>query len=173
MDNLPQQTGSTIPTVQPQSPVKTKAKGWWEKTTGQPLRLRDKIVLIVLGVVFLFAFYVTLDANKFRAQVRVVAGTDKVGINPTAESLDFGDLARGMSALRRVAVQNSTFMPMYVFVWKTGSMSGLLKLNESSFTLQPYASSKIEFTTYMPASAEINKIYDGRVYVFKVPTFWL
>ena len=53
------------------------------------LRLIDKIVLAILLIVFLFAFYVTLDANKYRALVQVVEGEGRVGVNPTAEALDF------------------------------------------------------------------------------------
>ncbi len=148
---------------------------WWQKTTGQPLRAKDKAVLIIIGVLFLFTFYVSLDANKYRALVKVVEGEGKVGVNPTDQALDFGDLARGTSAVRRVSLENGTFMPVYVLVWKTGSISGLMDIEEgkSAFRLAPKESTKIEFLTYVPASAEVNKDYTGRVYVFKIPTFGL
>jgi len=89
------------------------------------------------------------------------------------QALDFGDLARGTSAVRRVDLQNGTFMPMYVFMIKTGSISSLIKIDKNNFRLNPHEQTKIEYTVYMPASAEVDSTYDGRVYLFKVPTFGL
>ncbi|MBI2097794.1 MAG: hypothetical protein HYT46_02605 [Candidatus Vogelbacteria bacterium] len=133
------------------------------------LRLIDKIVLAVLLLVFLFAFYVTLDANKYRALVRVVAGEGKVGVNPTDQALDFGDLSRGTSAVRRVAIENGLPLSLYVFAVRTGSIRTLVKLDKNYFRIPPRSSDKIEFSVYMPASAEIDRVYDGRVYLFKIP----
>lgn len=133
------------------------------------LRLIDKIILAVLLLVFLFAFYVTLDANKYRALVRVVAGEGRIGVNPTDEALDFGDLSRGASAVRRVAIENGLPLSLYVFAVRTGSIRTLIKLDKNYFKLPPRSSDKIEFSVYMPASAEIDRVYDGRVYLFKIP----
>ena len=159
----------------PVAPIEPKKRfsfgAWWDKTTGEPLKLKDKIILIVVGVVFLFVFYVTLDANKYPALVRVIAGEGAVGVNPTDLALDFGDLARGTSAVRRVDIQNGTFTPMYVLVWEVGGISSLMEVDKTAFRLAPKSGTKIEFSTYMPASAEIDKIYKGRVYIFKIPTF--
>ena len=142
---------------------------WWEKKTGEKLKRSEKIIGIVLLIIFLFVFYVTLDANKISSQVRAIEGEGKVGINPTTESLDFGDLSRGTEQVRTVTVNNSFIMPFYVAVIKTGSISDLVKLNRNNFILRPGEEEKLEFTTYMPASAEINKVYSGRVYIFKIP----
>ncbi len=135
------------------------------------MTLINKIILAVLLLVFLFAFYVTLDANKYKALVRVVAGSDKVGVNPTDQALDFGDLSRGTSAVRRVAIENGTSLPLYIFAVRTGDIRTLIKLDKNYFRLAPRSSDKIEFSLYMPASAEIDREYSGRIYLFKVP--WL
>ena len=166
-----QQAGSGQAQGKPK--MKFNFGAWWNKSTGQPLRTRDKVVLIVFGLVFLFVFYITLDANKYPALVRVVEGEGKVGVNPTDLALDFGDLARGTSAVRRVDIQNGTFMPMYVLVWKVGSISSLIEVDKASFRLGPNSGTKIEFLSYMPASAEVERIYKGRVFIFKIPTFGL
>ena len=142
-------------------------------TGGGPIRTRDKILVGIIIVLFLFVFYVTLDANKYRAEVRVIEGEGKVGVNPTTERLDFGDLSRGTTAVRRVTLENGTFMPMYVMVWKLGNLSELMDIDRESFRLAPGKTQEVNFTTYMPASAEIGKQYTGRVYIFKIPTFWL
>ncbi len=110
-----------------------------------------------------------LDANKYRAHVLVVAGEGRVGINPTTESLDFGDLSRGTSAIRRVNIENNTPIPMWIAVVRTGGIGELMDLNRNYFTMPGLTRDRIEFTVYMPASAEIGKTYSGRVYIFRIP----
>lgn len=136
------------------------------------LRLGDKIILGVLIAVFLFAFYISLDANKYRALVHVVEGEGKVGVNPTDEALDFGDLSRGTSAVRRVAINNGTRLPFYVIAIKTGNIRSLMDLDQNYFRVAPKTEEKIEFITYIPASAEVGSDYTGRVYLFKIPIFF-
>lgn len=164
--------------IQQQESLSTQSLGgrvstWWEKQTGRPLNRKDKIIGGIFLIIFLFVFYVTLDANKYQATVRVIEGQGAVGINPTTERLDFGDLSRGTSAVRRVALQNSTFMPMYVVVIKFGALADLMDVDKNYFTLKPETEERIEFSVYMPASAEKDKTYNGRVYLFKIPTFGL
>ncbi len=145
----------------------------WERMGGRPLKPAEKVVAIILIVIFAFVFYLVIDANKYRAFVQVVAGEGVAGINPTTEALDFGDLARGVTALRRVDIKNGTPMPMYIVMFKTGSIAELMDLSKNNFKLAPREETKIEFSTYIPASAEIDKIYRGRVSLFKIPTFGL
>lgn len=139
------------------------------KDGDQPLRTRDKVIAGILVLVFLCIFYVTLDANKYRAQVHVIEGEGKVGINPTTESLDFGDLSKGTSAVRTVTIKNGTPIPMFIAVFKVGSIADLIDLNKNYFSLSPHSEAKIEFTVFMPASGEVGKTYTGRVFLFKVP----
>src|SRR3989338_7519555 len=143
---------------------------WVEKTAGRPLKTKDKVIGVILIVIFVFIFYVVLDANKYRAMVHVIEGQGRVGVNPTAEAIVFGDLSRGTSAVRRVDLKNGTIMPMYVMVFKMGSISDLVNINRNFFRLKPGESEKIELEIYVPASAEIGKDYGGRVFLFKIPT---
>lgn len=145
--------------------------GRWLDFSGEPLKLWHKIIIGFLAAVFAFAFYITLDANKYPAMVRVVEGEGKIGVNPTDKVLDFGDLSRGTSAVRRVELSNNTPLKMYVVVWKTGEISDLVEIDRNFFTLAPKETVKINFTAYMPASAQIDHIYKGRVYIFKIPRF--
>ena len=103
----------------------------------------------------------------------MVEGEGRVGVNPTTERLDFGDLSRGTSAVRTVTVKNGTVMPMYVVMVKTGNISDLVDIDTNYFKLTRGAEQKIEFQTYIPAWAAIDATYKGRVYLFKIPTFWL
>lgn len=141
----------------------------WEKMTGESLKTYEKIIGVILIIIFLFVFYIMLDANKFKATVHVVDGESVIGLNPTAEALDFGDLSRGTSAVRRVEVKNDIPFSTYVVMIKIGGISDLIDINKNFFRLKPREKIKIEYSVYMPASAEINKIYDGRVYLFKIP----
>ena len=146
---------------------------WWQEKTGEPLKTSEKILAAVFVFIFLFVFYVALDANKYVAQVRVVEGEGRVGVNPTTELLDFGDLSRGATVIRRVELQNGTFMPIFVVVVKTGSIADLIDIDENYFELKPGEETKIEFKNFIPASAEVGRVYNGRVYLFKIPTFGL
>lgn len=147
--------------------IASRLRSW--VTPSEPLRRKDKIILAVLALVFVFVFYVTLDANKYRATVRVIEGEGRVGVNPTDEQLDFGDLSPGTSAVRRVNVVNGTPMPVFIAIVKMGEIASLIDIDANYFTLPARADQKIEFSMYMPASGKIDYIYDGRVYLFKIP----
>lgn len=153
---------------------KNKSLGsWWQRKTGEPLKLWEKILAVALVVIFLFLFYVALDANKYRAEVRVIEGEGRVGVNPTTESLDFGDISRGGTVVRRVEVRNGTFTPVFVVAVKIGEAADLIDIDKNYFEVKPGSEARIEFTAFIPASAEIGKVYGGRVYLFKIPTFGL
>src|SRR3989304_7486380 len=113
--------------VEPQEgeakPKKKFFAGWWSD-----MKRWEKAVSIVCAILVLFLFYLTLDANKYQAGVRVVEGEGRVGVNPTTERLDFGDLSRGTSAVRTVTIKNGTIMPMYVVMVKTGKIADLVEI---------------------------------------------
>src|SRR3989344_5823788 len=162
----------TTPTGMPKTTAPTTAAAPKKKSPGwKEMKVWQKTVTIIVAVFFLFVFYVVLDANKYRATVRVIEGEGQVGVNPTDRALDFGDLSLGTSAVRRVDMNNGTFLPFYVIMIKTGRISELMKIDKNYFRLAPGENTKIEYTVYMPASAKIDDIYNGRVYLFKIPTF--
>lgn len=144
-------------------------KRWWQNQVKEKMTRGEKIAAWIMLILFLLVFYITLDANKYAAQVRVIEGEGKVGVNPTTEKLDFGDLSRGTSAVRTVTVKNGTFIPFYVGVIKVGAISDLMKQEQNNFVLRKGEERQMEFTVYMPASAVIDQMYTGRVFVFKIP----
>ena len=156
-----------------QQTANTKKKGGGMRDAWKQMNVIQKAVTIVLAMIVLFVFYVVLDANKYRATVRTIEGEGQVGVNPTDQALDFGDLSRGTSAVRRVNMENGTFMPMFVVMWKTGKISELMKIDKNYFKLGANETTKIEYSVYMPASAVTDTTYNGRVYLFKIPTFGL
>ena len=165
------------------SPMKWRMSGmnsWVEKQAGRPLKKSDKIIGVILLVIFLFVFYVVLDANKYAMQVLVIEGEGKVGVNPTQELLDFGDMSKGTTAIRTVTLNNGTFMPMQVLVWQIGGITDLVDITfkedgkpAGSFKLKPGVETKLDFVANMPASVQPGTKYTGRVFIFKIPTFGL
>jgi len=149
-----------------------KAKSGFRQSWRE-MSLLQKGVTIALTIIVLFLFYVVLDANKYRATVHVIEGQGAVGVNPTDQALDFGDLSLGTTAVRKVTIENGTAMPMYIAMFKIGKISELMKIDNNFFKLPPRDTAEIEYTVFMPASAVVDSTYNGRVYLFKVPTFGL
>ena len=157
--NINSQENATAPGSEPSLNWRQRLnpKRWWQSQGKQKLTLGEKIAVWIMLILFLLVFYITLDANKYAAQVRTIEGEGKVGVNPTTERLDFGDLSRGTSAVRTVTVKNDTFMPFFVSVIKLGAISDLIKQEKNNFILRRGDEAKMEMTVYMPASAEIDQ----------------
>ncbi len=130
-----------------------------------------KIILwVVVLVVVLFAVVQYINASKYEALVQVIK-EDKIGVNPTGERLDFGDLPRDKSATRNVTLSSKGSTGTYIMVWKFGDISDLVKVSKNYFTLKPGTTEKLEFSVYIPNSAEY-KYYKGRVIIFQIPKVW-
>jgi hypothetical protein len=129
---------------------------------------------IIWGIVIFILFVVLVQigvADKYSAQVLVIEGEKKVGVNPTTENLDFGDLSADTTATRFVTL-NASGINTYILVWKFGSIAELIKLNKNNFTISKGQTEKLEFSLYMPPSAPIGNKYTGKVWIFKLPKFW-
>lgn len=125
-------------------------------------------VVVVLVGIFLAIQYI--NAAKYQVLVQVIA-EDKIGVNPTGDALDFGDLPRNKSAIRTVTLESNGDTGSYIMVWKFGSISDLVKVDKNYFTLRPHTTEKLEFSVYIPNSAEF-KYYRGRVVIFQIPKVW-
>lgn len=129
---------------------------------------------IIWGIVVLILFVAAIQiavADKYSAQVIVIAGEKKVGVNPTTEKLDFGDLSADTTATRFITL-NADGMDTYILVWKFGGIAELIKLNKNNFIISQGQTEKLEFSLYMPPSAPIDKKYSGYVWIFKLPKIW-
>ena len=130
-----------------------------------------KIVWGIVALIVMVAAVQVAVADKYEAQVLVIEGEGKVGVNPTAERLDFGDLSGDTSAVRYVTLQAGG-MDTYIAVWKFGSIAELIKLSENNFTMKKGDEKKLEFSVYMPLSAPVGEKYTGHIWIFKVPKVW-
>lgn len=139
-----------------------KKKKW---TTGKILKAIALFVVLVfiwIGAVQYFA------ADKYSATVRVQEEGEGVGVNPTTEELDFGDIPKGDNLMRFVTIENGGEMDVYVKIIKTGSISDLIEISRNNFVLSSGDSAKIEFSLGMPISANKEE-YKGKIIIFKLP----
>ena len=158
MDN---DTNQEIKNIQEEKKEEIKQSRGWAK----------KIIWAIVALIVFVLIVQIAVADKYSAQVIVIEGEKKVGVNPTTEKLDFGDLSADTSATRYVTL-NAGGMNTYVYVLKFGSIAELVKLSENSFTMRKGDEKKLEFTLYMPPSAPVGEKYTGRVWIFKIPKMW-
>ena len=130
-----------------------------------------KIMWIIVAVLAFVIIVQVAVADKYSAQVLVIEGEKKGGVNPTDEKLDFGDLSADTSATRYVTL-SAGGVNAFVSVFKFGSISELVKLSENNFTMKKGDEKKLEFSLYMPLSAPIGEKYTGYVWIFKLPKVW-
>jgi len=125
------------------------------------------VVIVVLFVVVVQI----LVADKYSAQVLVIEGEKQVGVNPTTEKLDFGDLSADTSATRFVTLKAGG-MDTYIWVWEMGKIAELMQVSENNFVISEGEEKRLEFSLYMPPSAPVGDKYTGNVWIFKLPKFW-
>ena len=128
----------------------------------------NKVIYIIVGIIIFVVVVQIVAADKYTAQVQVVEEAAKIGVNPLAEKLDFGDLSREMSAVRYVSMENNGNFPIYVMIVKFGGISDLIKISRNNFVLESGQKERLEFEVFIPVSAE-NKYYTGWVWIFKLP----
>lgn len=127
-----------------------------------------KIIIIILIIIFVILAAQVINAQKYRMIVKVVDEENKVGVNPTTEKLDFGDLSRNNGMSRYVTLKSQGNTPAYIIIWKFGQISDLVKINKNRFVLEPGQEEKLSFTINIPPSAE-TKQYTGNIWIFRLP----
>ncbi len=127
------------------------------------------IILSLIGIIIAVQF---LNAAKYPALVQVI-DQNRIGVNPSGNSLDFGDLPRDKDAIRDVDLQNNSpyKIPTYVLVWKLGAIADFIKVDQNNFTVEPGHTAKLEFSIHIPNTAEY-KYYSGKVFIFQIPKIW-
>ncbi|MCK4520486.1 hypothetical protein KAT95_01290 [Candidatus Parcubacteria bacterium] len=127
-----------------------------------------KILLIIALVIVAVLAVQVINADKYKMVVNVVEGENIMGVNPTTEKLDFGDLSRNNGMERYVTLKSQGTVSTYIMVWKFGSISDLVKLDKNYFTLEPGQEKKLSFAIHIPPSAE-TKQYSGWAVIFRLP----
>ncbi len=127
-------------------------------------------IIIIIAIVWCGAVQY-MSAERYQAIVNVVEGDNKVGVNPTSERLDFGDLSRDTGSAKIVTLKNTGKMDKKIVVWKKGAIAELMTISQNNFVLKAGEEVKLEFTVRIPVSAPYQK-YDGKVVIFKWPKLW-
>ena len=136
------------------------------------MSLWKKIVWGIVVLIILVIAVQVLIADKYKATVLVIEGEKKVGVNPTSESLDFGDLSHDTATTRIITLKSSGSRDTYVYIMKFGGLSDLMKIDDNKIILKGGEERKVEFSVYMPVSAPIGKRMDAYVWIFKAPKIW-
>lgn len=127
--------------------------------------------IIILGIAAIVAIFVVvqfMNATKYDMTVNVVDGENVLGLNPTTERLDFGDLSRNNGVARQVSIENGGGIDIFVVAFKFGELAGLVKLDRNFFVLKSKEEAQISLEVFIPPSAE-TRTYDGRVWIFRLP----
>jgi len=127
-----------------------------------------KILLIVGIIVGLLIVVQFINAAKYKMAVNVVEGENIMGVNPTTEKLDFGDLSRNNGMTRYITLASGGGMSTYVIIWKRGNISDLVKVDRNFFTINSGEEVQLSFEINIPPSAPIKK-YSGSVWIFRLP----
>jgi len=142
-----------------------------DKKSEKPKKKISVIKIIGLVIVLVIIWFLAIQvmaAERYDMLVNVKEEEDVMGINPLDDSLDFGDLSRGLGATRYVSLQNDSGKDRYILVWKRGEIADMIKLNQTNFVLKTGEETKLEFTLKVPPSAEA-KQYKGKVMIFRWP----
>jgi len=142
-----------------------------EQINNKKRSIGKKIFWGIIALIILLLIVQIIIADKYKAQVLVIEGEKKVGVNPTTEKLDFGDLSADTSQTRYITL-NAAGMNTFIYVLKFGSIAELIKLNDNSFSLTEGDEKRLEFSLYMPSSAPVGEKYTGQVWIFKIPKIW-
>ena len=125
------------------------------------------VAAVLVGILLVIQY---INAAKYEALVQVI-DEDLVGGNPTGERLAFGGLHPAQSAGGMVTLKSEGDTGAYVIVWMRGELGNLMNVNKNFFTLEPKTEEKLEFSVYIPNSAEF-KYYYGKVVIFQIPKIW-
>jgi len=129
----------------------------------------SKIKIVLLVAVCALAFFVLSQivmADKYQAVVNIKEGKHVMGVNPTSEVLDFGDLSKGAEASRKITLENKGSNKISVKVLIFGEISGMIKIDKKNFVIKPGEKEEINFGLIAPPSSEAKK-YKGSVWIFK------
>ncbi len=128
------------------------------------------IALIAVGVVLVLTIVFFVQATTiYSSQVIAKEKGSAIGIAPFTDRVDFGDIPLGLTVTKVISLENEGSTPNFIRVFIMGSISSLVDVEPSSFTLEPGESRDIDLELTMPASAEPEKKFTGRVIILRLP----
>lgn len=129
------------------------------------MKMFKKIIIAVIILVLAFFVFEIASGSSYKMTVNVIDKSNFIGVNPSTELLDFGDLAKNYNAVKYVKIANTGKIPSYMLILGTGEISKFIEKGETFFSVSPGEEKEISFTINIPPTAE-NKKYNGKIYIF-------
>ena len=130
-----------------------------------------KIVLIIVAVFIVWFFSAGfVVADKYEAEVNIKEEVNIMGASLPIQSLDFGNLSKGIKTSRSLILNNDSKNKILIKVLSFGEISDFIKTSKKSFVLGSGEKTEIIFDLDIPFSAETKK-YTGKIYILKIITF--
>jgi hypothetical protein len=128
------------------------------------------IGLIALGVVLVLAVtFFFQAATIYSSQVIAKPAGEPIGIAPFTDRIDFGDVPQGERVGKTLIMENEGAVPNKINVFIIGNIGDLVDIQPDSLSLQPGETAEIDFNLTMPASAQPEKKYTGRIIILRLP----
>ncbi len=121
-------------------------------------------VLVLLAVVFLVQAMTIYSTQAIAAEVG-----EPIGVAPFTDRVDFGDIPQGSTVTKIITLENEGTVPNSIRVFIMGSIGSMVDIEPRSLTLEEGESQDIVLRLTMPASAEPEKKFSGRVIILRLP----
>jgi len=121
------------------------------------------ITLMAAGLTMLFySFYTFASIEKIPIELTVA---ENPGINVDTDALRFGDVPRGNSATRSIALKNKRDVFLEARITKTGELADWVILEKETVILNPLQQLNVSASAHVPEDAEYGK-YSGEIIIF-------
>ena len=132
------------------------------------------IALIAVGVVLVLAIAFFVQATTiYSSQVIAKPKGDAIGMAPFTDRVDFGDIPQGQAVTKELILENEGTVANSIRIFIIGGIGGFIDIDPASFSLEPGESQNVKLRLTMPATAEPEKKFSGRVIILRLPkTIW-
>jgi len=127
--------------------------------------MRNKVLLaipamIIIGIFLALSLYYGFLVVKIDELPMDFTVGDKVGFNADTDALHFGTNHPGGTSTRQIRVSNDNDFPVKVMISNTGNLSNWVTVRDYSFNLNPFSSTKVNYSVSIPVDAKLSK-YTG------------
>lgn len=131
-------------------------------------------VVIIVFILVVLAGVLIPFTTSYSSQVIAVEAGGSIGINPSTDRIDFGDMPSGTSVAKAVTLESGGDSSASIRIFIIGGIGSLIKVEPStSFKMEPGESQQVIFRLSMPATAVPGTKFSGRIFILRLPGgFW-
>jgi hypothetical protein len=141
--------------------------GWALRRLPRPRPWQWLLALALSPFLFLWLLVAAMSSSMDSATVLVTRSSH--GIADPNSFFDFGDLPRTAGIEHQLVLKNEGKVNTLVAVVVTGEISDFVTVEDSLFSLKPGEEREILMALKVPNTAEIDKRYNGRAFVVRMP----